>query len=315
MFCPEQWMARPGTMLSLSDFALQVCFVFEDAYWPWTVPFTTGTPLEIELLLGTPVFSIFPVVWSLRLLSVGVSRCMVIGLSPALRWTSLQELVDGLSAISWSGSVGVDSCPRFSVEWDQVTARVCAANVNGVVIGEDDLREGTFQWPTDGPVVLNVDVDSRHYRDPVSRCNILLVVGSPSCQPWSRGSHALGFGHKFGLHVISFLGVVTLYMPPFIVLENVLGLLKHVHWRWIEKLFFLCGYQMIAGTSEEGPVLPISRDRSVVIFGRMDNPVSDFVKETIPRMRLTCDRERTVHAWAVLDMSCSHFVGQELDLE
>ena len=88
--------------------------------------------------------------------------------------------------------------------------------------------------------------------------------------------------------MISFLGVVTLYMPPFIVLENVLGLLKHVHWRWIEKLFFLCGYQMIAGTSEEGPVLPISRDRSVVIFGRM---VSDFVKETIPRMRLTCDRE------------------------
>ena len=100
-------------------------------------------------------------------------------------------------------------CGPFCGNW--CTARVCAANVNGVVIGEDDLRESTFQWPTDGAVVLNVDVDSLVYRDPVSRCNILLVVGSPSCQPWSRGSHALGFGHKFGLHVISFLGVVTFF--------------------------------------------------------------------------------------------------------
>ena len=203
---------------------------------------------------------------------------------------------------------------RFALEWDPVTARVCAANLNAVVLGEGDLRDPHFEWPVDVTVVLNVDVDSLVYRDLVSRCNILLVVGSPSCQPWSRGSHALGFGHKFGLHTISFLSVATLYMPPFIVLENVLGLLKHVHWRWIEKLFGLCGYEMIAGISEGGPILPVCRDRSVVIFGRMDNPVSEFVKETIPRMRLTCERERTLHAWSVVDPSCRQFAGHELAL-
>ena len=89
---------------------------------------------------------------------------------------------------------------------------------------------------------------------------------------------------------------------------------EHVHWRRIVKLFGLCGYQMIAEISERVPTLSICRDRSMVIFGRVDNMAPDFVKETVPRMRLVCVREKTLQACAVLDHECSHFLGHSLAL-
>ena len=45
----------------------------------------------------------------------------------------------------------------------------------------------------------------------------------------------------------------------------------------------------------------------MVIFRRIDCGLSNIVEETIPRTRLTCDRERTLQAWTNIMGACVHF--------
>ena len=203
----------------------------------------------------------------------------------------------------------------IAVEIDRSVAELSGVNLRMKTIDATDFVRDSQNGAITPPCIIIADLDNRSIRGPMSVHNIQVIVGSPSCQPWSgRGTYA-GFAHKYGHHILTFLGVCTATMPKLVALENVQGLLRHPQWQLVVQLYKLAGYRLIMAQSEQAPVIPSNRPRSAIIFARSDVHIGLGEQEILTRMTLQPIIPRTLKAWKSIACSLPDDVLGELVLD
>ena len=114
----------------------------------------------------------------------------------------------GLEQAGWEGVLALDN--------DKMACETVRANIQSlsnpeIKIVEDDIRNYTAQ--------NLVRLSGTQKKD------IFAIVGGPPCQAFSSAGKRLGLSDERGNVFITFLEIIDDIKPPFVVIENVRGML------------------------------------------------------------------------------------------
>lgn len=162
---------------------------------------------------------------------------------------------------------------RFSIELDPFTAQH-SATVHGVkcVPAETLARTNMYELDQSAEMCIVGEAGDLRIWEKIAQCNLLGLVASPSCPPWSSASRQGGLNDELGLNMIDMICVLKHTQPVLAAFENVGGLLSHeAHWMWLKELIRWAGFVILhEGLEDISQCRPICRKRSVVLLVRND---------------------------------------------
>ena len=79
----------------------------------------------------------------------------------------------------------------------------------------------------------------------ISTYNVLVTAASPPCQSWSVSGSGLGLLADTGKAMLEFSSFLARVQPAIVLLENVVGLKSHPHFRFLTALWHELGLQLI----------------------------------------------------------------------
>ena len=101
--------------------------------------------------------------------------------------------------------------------------------------------------------------------------NLICLVGSPSCQPWSATACRDGLACELGTNITDTAVALRVCQPPYAAIENVNGMLSHPQWPLVQQVFAWAGYRVAhVDRSDIRTVRPMSRKRFAIFLVRED---------------------------------------------
>ena len=93
-----------------------------------------------------------------------------------------------------------------------------------------------------------------------------LATASPPCPPWSKANYGPGLNVEDGLLFLDTLGLLKLIQPRVVGIENVNGLLQHVHYQVVKDFLQFAGFRLRWSENLNlKDILPQNRDRLCMI--------------------------------------------------
>ena len=173
--------------------------------------------------------------------------------------------------------------PAFGIEKDWYTANLAARMLGWTVMRGDRMCNVPWDMMDElRDVMICSAVDDSRVLARLSVHNLVFLVGSPSCQPWSSTARRDGLACELGMNVLDTAIALKQLQVPFAALENVIGMQSHHQWSLVRSLLKWAGYEIAqVDKSDIKTVRPITRRRLIIHLIRRDLNVAHT---TITRM-------------------------------
>eukprot|EP00438_Fugacium_kawagutii_P002089 Skav219391 [mRNA] locus=scaffold2133:129222:133865:+ [translate_table: standard] len=165
--------------------------------------------------------------------------------------------------------------PTLMVERDHTVAMTCAKSHGIMCIDIDTAMMMTKEGVLPDHLVITASVTDVRIWFIASTMNIVHWMASPPCPPWSNAAHQKGLATEDGAVFIRFAYLLGLSRVFCATLENVPGLPKHPHFKYVVQAFNEAGISIVSAAIDKvTPLLPISRARWLATCVRNDIEVS-----------------------------------------
>ena len=194
-------------------------------------------------------------------------------------WTyALQFLTDDPQ--QWFGQTAYTKRHVIAVEQDIPAAASHAHNHKMHLVPDEYLAHDWFcRFPH--ATVINAPIQAHHWKQPVAMLAADLWTISHPCQSWTNAAHSKGFEDPNGLAFASALGIIRVFRPKYVALENVKNFQDHCQFPLVQQLIRWAGYRILhQGVYDVSQHLPVKRPRYLAILQRVEETRDDFVWQT-----------------------------------
>lgn len=177
----------------------------------------------------------------------------------------------------------LEAYPKHSViaiEQDTPAAASHAHNHDMVLLPDEKLPFDWFQrYPCSA--VINAPIESPRWKQSIANLNTDLWTISHPCQSWTNAAHAKGFEDQNGLAFASALGLIRVFRPKHVALENVKHFQDHPQFPLVQALIRWAGYRILhQAVYEASQQLPVKRPRFLAVLQRIEDSDDLFVWQT-----------------------------------
>ena len=192
-----------------------------------------------------------------------------------------------------------------AIEQDTPAAASHAHNHKMNLVPDEKLPHDWFcRFPHD--TVINAPIQSSNWKQSVAVLSADLWTISHPCQSWTNAAHAKGFEDSNGLAFASALGLIRIYRPRFVALENVKNFQDHHQYPLVQSLIRWAGYRILhQGVYDASQQLPVKRPRYLAVLQKVEELEDSFtwqVWKTIPNV--------TQHNWDAWQPTPSNEIHQ-----
>ena len=164
----------------------------------------------------------------------------------------------------------------IAVEQDTPAAASHAHNHGMHLLPNEVLPSDWFQkFPQSA--VINAPIQSAGWKQSVASLTTDLWTISHPCQCWTNAAHSKGFDDQNGLVFATALGLIRIYRPKFVALENVKNFRDHCQYPLVQALIKWAGYNVLhQGIYDAGQQLPAKRPRYLAVLQRVEESNLEF---------------------------------------
>ena len=163
-----------------------------------------------------------------------------------------------------------------AIEQDIPAAASHAHNHNMILLPDEKLPHDWFQKHPQSSVV-NAPIQSPNWKQSVASLPADLWTISHPCQSWTNAAHSKGFDDQNGMAFASAIGLIRIYRPKYVALENVKHFQEHGQFPIVQTLIQWAGYRfMHQGIYDAGQLLPVKRPRYLAVLKRIENDDESF---------------------------------------
>ena len=164
----------------------------------------------------------------------------------------------------------------IAIEQDTPAAASHAHNHDMILLPDEILPHDWFcQHPTSS--VINAPIQSPRWKQPVAIVTPELWTISHPCQSWTNAAHSKGFEDTNGLAFATALGLIRIYRPKHVALENVKHFQDHCQFPLVQALIRWAGYRVLhQGIYDASQQLPVKRPRYLAILQRVEDSEDQF---------------------------------------
>lgn len=191
-------------------------------------------------------------------------------LHPLPNACGMAEAFAGLGG--WTlGATLFGTTPTLLVEKEPDVAMACAKS-HGILCVSIDCAMGMMKaGELPDHLVLIASIDDPRVWFIASTMNITHWMASPPCPPWSNAAYQKGIDVEEGRVFIRFLYMLGVSHAVCATLENVPGIVKHPHFKYITETCREAGFKLLATMVDKAsPLLPITRQRWLATCVRED---------------------------------------------
>lgn len=164
----------------------------------------------------------------------------------------------------------------IAVEQDIPAATSHALNHDMVLLPDEKLRPFWFRQHPES-TVINAPIQSHGWKQAVAMLNPDLWTISHPCQSWTNAAHAKGFDDQNGLAFASALGLIRVFRPKHVALENVKHFQDHGQFPLVQALIRWAGYKVLhQGIYDASQRLPVKRPRYLAVLKRIEDEEEEF---------------------------------------
>ena len=165
----------------------------------------------------------------------------------------------------------------IAVEQDIPAAASHAHNHKMHLVPDQQLA---YDWFSRFPqsTVINAPIQSHTWKQPVAMLSADLWTISHPCQSWTNAAYSKGFEDPNGLAFATALGLIRVYRPRYVALENVKNFQDHCQFPLVQKLIRWAGFRILhQGVYDVSQRLPVKRPRYLAILQRVEETHDDLV--------------------------------------
>ena len=159
----------------------------------------------------------------------------------------------------------------IAIEQDTPAAASHAHNHDMILLPDEQLPHNWFcRNPTS--TVINAPIQSPRWKQSVAILSADLWTISHPCQSWTNAAHAKGFEDTNGLAFATAIGLIRIYRPKHVALENVKHFQDHCQFPLVQSLIRWAGYRVLhQGVFDASQQLPVKRPRYLAILQRVED--------------------------------------------
>ena len=125
--------------------------------------------------------------------------------------------------------------------------------------------------------VINAPIQSHGWKQAVALLQTDLWTISHPCQSWTNAAHAKGFDDQNGMAFASALGLIRVYRPKHVALENVKHFQDHPQFPLVQALIRWAGYRILhQAVYDASQQLPVKRPRFLAVLQRIEDGDDSF---------------------------------------
>ena len=164
----------------------------------------------------------------------------------------------------------------IAIEQDTPAAASHAHNHKMNLLPDERLPYDWFRkFPQ--PTVINAPIQSHNWKQSVALLSTDLWTISHPCQSWTNAAHAKGFEDQNGLSFASALGLIRVYRPRYVALENVKNFQDHCQFPLVQSLVKWAGYRILhQGIYDASQQLPVKRPRYLAVLQKVEEQDHPF---------------------------------------
>lgn len=127
------------------------------------------------------------------------------------------------------------------------------------------------------PLAIHARVQDDNWKQGVVECGFNCLCMSCPCQPFAETGSKGGLFHENGMVTLHTMGFARFARPPWIIIEQVPGFQKHLHFSLFRRSLRFFGYEIQHSHTVPFELYgPPQRKRDIIILKRFDIPSKDF---------------------------------------
>ena len=164
----------------------------------------------------------------------------------------------------------------IAIEQDIPAAASHAHNHDMFLLPDENLPWDWFHQHPHSSVV-NAPIQSPKWKQSVAVLPADLWTISHPCQSWTNAAHSKGFDDANGLAFATSLGLIRIFRPKYVGLENVKHFQDHCQFPIVQSLIQWAGYRVLhQGIHDASQQLPVKRPRYLAVLQRVEEDYETF---------------------------------------
>ena len=164
----------------------------------------------------------------------------------------------------------------IAIEHDIPAAASHAHNHDMILLPDEKLPHDWFRQHPHSAVV-NAPVQSSNWKQSVACVPADIWTISHPCQSWTNAAHAKGFDDVNGLAFATSLGLIRIYRPKYVALENVKHFQEHHQFPLVQSLIKWAGYRVLhQGIYDASQQIPVKRPRYLAVLQEVEEESESF---------------------------------------